>query len=224
MLNHSCLPNATWVFKGRELQVRAETDLTAGEELTISYIGSGGFKQRQKFLETWGIKCSCPLCLHGDIEPSGGLGVRLDAFMRDKHLSPQKFCGKAMELIREVKEESYSQAVWPMRELQQKLYEKLQGLGDLQSALTVLLKIKYAIEPYQTRPSCMAESIESSKLIVVTMGKIYKARDSKKMEDVGEVVAKTYVSMCAKALVEIETCYGKDSFLAVWERRKSTLR
>jgi len=75
MFNHSCDPNAWWVFDGAEFQVRALRDIGKGEEVTISYVGSHlGFESRQTMLEDiWGIKCKCSLCRMGDLGPADKL-------------------------------------------------------------------------------------------------------------------------------------------------------
>lgn len=65
-INHSCLPNIqhSW-HPGLEQEVfHAVRDITAGEELTVSYLGplNGDKKRRQGDLDDWGFKCSCPVC------------------------------------------------------------------------------------------------------------------------------------------------------------------
>ena len=74
MINHSCDPNSWWTFNGRELQMRAVRDISAGEEMTISYITiSGSYNNRQESLLTgWGFKCLCTLCEMGQMGPKEG--------------------------------------------------------------------------------------------------------------------------------------------------------
>lgn len=74
MVNHSCDPNSWWIFNGRELQMRAVRDISAGEELTMSYITvSGSYNIRQESLFTgWGFKCVCTLCEMGQLGPKEG--------------------------------------------------------------------------------------------------------------------------------------------------------
>ena len=67
-LNHACAPNchAEWNARmGREA-VHALRDISAGEELTISYLPPRGSvrEARQKaLLERFGFKCACALCV-----------------------------------------------------------------------------------------------------------------------------------------------------------------
>ena len=74
MINHSCDPNSWWTFNGRELQMRAVRDISAGEEMTISYITiSGSYNIPQESLLTgWGFKCVCTLCEMGQLGPKEG--------------------------------------------------------------------------------------------------------------------------------------------------------
>ncbi|KAF2877283.1 hypothetical protein BDV95DRAFT_589883 [Massariosphaeria phaeospora] len=68
-INHACRPNAHARFLPRSLrmQVRATADITAGEEITISY-GSIElpYAERQTlYREGWGFECGCALCISG---------------------------------------------------------------------------------------------------------------------------------------------------------------
>ncbi|CAM9529101.1 unnamed protein product [Chrysoparadoxa australica] len=68
-MNHSCQPNSEITYKGGSsgqplmAQVRAITDIAAGEELTQSYIDKElSLEDRQRALEDYGFKCSCSRC------------------------------------------------------------------------------------------------------------------------------------------------------------------
>ncbi|KAG5524985.1 hypothetical protein RHGRI_031610 [Rhododendron griersonianum] len=64
IINHSCLPNAVLVFKGRLAVVRAVQHIPKGTEVSISYIETAGSTMtRQKALkEQYFFSCSCPRC------------------------------------------------------------------------------------------------------------------------------------------------------------------
>ena len=69
-LEHSCVPNASLVFNGINLQVRALKNISKDEKITINYvtiyISNGIISQesRQKILkERYYFTCSCPKCL-----------------------------------------------------------------------------------------------------------------------------------------------------------------
>ena len=65
--NHSCSPNACYMVVDDAMVVRASTDVKAGEQLLISYIGPRvlqPLEQRREYLESsYGFDCRCPRCL-----------------------------------------------------------------------------------------------------------------------------------------------------------------
>ncbi|XP_041644416.1 histone-lysine N-methyltransferase SMYD3 [Cheilinus undulatus] len=64
LLNHDCRPNCVMVFEGTRLQLRAVQDISAEEELTISYIETLSLTEdRQKQLEEqYNFTCHCHSC------------------------------------------------------------------------------------------------------------------------------------------------------------------
>ena len=64
--NHSCSPNVTHMAFGDVTVFRANRDISAGEELCISYIGSDLLCEsksvRDEFLGSRDFTCSCPKC------------------------------------------------------------------------------------------------------------------------------------------------------------------
>ena len=63
-LTHSCAPNASVVYSGRELQVRAMKPIAAGEAVTISLVDvmwPRARRQQQLSLQ-YNIECSCDRC------------------------------------------------------------------------------------------------------------------------------------------------------------------
>ncbi|KAG0361979.1 SET and MYND domain-containing protein 3 [Podila minutissima] len=63
-MNHSCVPNCVYVFKGPKVECRVIRDIQPGEEMTISYIDQvGTTRERQRQLkEQYHFVCECPLC------------------------------------------------------------------------------------------------------------------------------------------------------------------
>lgn len=66
-MNHSCDPNATVVFDGPKLSLRALTDILKGDEITITYIDpSYPFHRRQDLLKhRYFFTCACQKCQLG---------------------------------------------------------------------------------------------------------------------------------------------------------------
>uniref|UniRef100_A0A672GH76 [histone H3]-lysine(4) N-trimethyltransferase n=1 Tax=Salarias fasciatus TaxID=181472 RepID=A0A672GH76_SALFA len=64
LLNHDCRPNCVMVFEGAKLQLRAVQDISAEEELTISYIETLSLtEERQKQLaDQYHFNCQCRRC------------------------------------------------------------------------------------------------------------------------------------------------------------------
>ncbi|KAI9598568.1 hypothetical protein BDF19DRAFT_346444, partial [Syncephalis fuscata] len=64
LLNHSCRPNCIYRFDGVQLQVIAQRPISAGEELTISYIDwIYGPNERTNQLERqYFFQCQCLRC------------------------------------------------------------------------------------------------------------------------------------------------------------------
>ncbi|KAG0298558.1 SET and MYND domain-containing protein 3 [Linnemannia gamsii] len=70
-MNHSCLPNCVYAFKGARVECRVIRDIQPGEELMISYIDQiGTTQERQKQLkEQYHFICNCPLCQYFPANP-----------------------------------------------------------------------------------------------------------------------------------------------------------
>ncbi|KAK5693418.1 hypothetical protein LTR97_009987 [Elasticomyces elasticus] len=64
LVNHSCLPNATRMFIGDAMVLRATKDIAKGEEILHAYVlPSVCVTERQMRMETvWGFQCDCELC------------------------------------------------------------------------------------------------------------------------------------------------------------------
>ncbi|KAG0267485.1 SET and MYND domain-containing protein 3 [Mortierella polycephala] len=70
-MNHSCVPNCIYTFKGSRVECRVVRDIEPGEEMTISYIDQiGTTQERQKQLkERYHFTCDCPLCRYFPANP-----------------------------------------------------------------------------------------------------------------------------------------------------------
>ncbi|KAG9750223.1 SET domain-containing protein, partial [Aureobasidium melanogenum] len=62
-MNHSCLFNSSRGFVGDFIVVRANKDISQGEEITTMYCPiDGNFGQLEHNLKNWGFSCGCKLC------------------------------------------------------------------------------------------------------------------------------------------------------------------
>ncbi|KAF9571859.1 SET and MYND domain-containing protein 3 [Mortierella alpina] len=63
-MNHSCVPNCVYTFRGSRVECRVIRDVQPGEELTISYIDQiGTTRERQRQLQDqYHFTCDCPFC------------------------------------------------------------------------------------------------------------------------------------------------------------------
>ncbi|KAF4122510.1 [histone H3]-lysine4/36 N-trimethyltransferase SMYD, partial [Geosmithia morbida] len=63
MMNHSCMPNAMIQLIGRNIVLRAETHIQAGDEIEISYTDyTRPRSSRRHALETYNFQCRCLRC------------------------------------------------------------------------------------------------------------------------------------------------------------------
>jgi len=76
-INHSCIPTCCRSFLGDMQIIRAAQDLSAGTELTFSYLGVVGKASEdpgslnKRLLDGWGFECSCPICIEDrELNPS----------------------------------------------------------------------------------------------------------------------------------------------------------
>ncbi|KND05090.1 uncharacterized protein SPPG_00764 [Spizellomyces punctatus DAOM BR117] len=70
LLNHSCHPNCSVLYEGREQVVRTIRDVHAGEELLGTYVdGMGERGERQQTLwSKYGFECDCERCAQGGVD------------------------------------------------------------------------------------------------------------------------------------------------------------
>ena len=122
-INHSCSPNAIWSWKKGDMkvkQVRACSNIAAGEEVLASYIGRTYYfgqrnHRRASLRENWGFDCYCKLCtLTGEDlsinekirEEIGKHHELVPAYLcKYKHTNALKSACKKVELIRKIRGE-----------------------------------------------------------------------------------------------------------------------
>ncbi|KAF8941447.1 hypothetical protein EDD21DRAFT_353425 [Dissophora ornata] len=70
-VNHSCVPNCVYTFRGSRVECRVIRDIQPGEEMTISYIDQiGTTQERQAQLKAqYHFTCDCPLCKYYPANP-----------------------------------------------------------------------------------------------------------------------------------------------------------
>ena len=67
-INHSCCPNCENIFNEGKIEITANQNISAGQEITISYINDfKNFKERQENCHKLGFVCSCELCKDEEI-------------------------------------------------------------------------------------------------------------------------------------------------------------
>ena len=64
LVNHRCMPNATFVFDGTRMYLRSITAIHKNEEITISYVDSTkpSYVRNQILRDGYSFRCTCPLC------------------------------------------------------------------------------------------------------------------------------------------------------------------
>ncbi|KAK5675731.1 hypothetical protein LTS10_011458 [Elasticomyces elasticus] len=64
LVNHSCVPNATRMFIGDAMVLRATRDIAQGEEVLHAYVlpSFGVAERRMRMEAVWGFRCDCKLC------------------------------------------------------------------------------------------------------------------------------------------------------------------
>jgi len=64
VINHSCLPNSSWLKVGSAMFIHASKPIERGEEITIPYFDVLiPLPQRRAGCKNWGFKCKCRRCI-----------------------------------------------------------------------------------------------------------------------------------------------------------------
>jgi hypothetical protein len=226
LINHSCEPNAWWVFEGKELRVRAATNILAGVELTFTYVGDRGeYGKRRDQLEThWGIACTCIVCKKGNV---GTITSSLRNTLRKLDLnnfssakSPAEFAGAISEMMAA----GHDYDTHPMRALHQQMAVRYVASGDIAPALQALLKVRYLIEPYQS-PSIHPKDRLSTLFNIVTLMNL-PLRDTTGLKlkfppgPILDLNKHLLFHLKYQYVEEVEKCFGLDSVVAKFEKRE----
>lgn len=69
LFNHSCRPNAVWVFNDttEAFEVRAVDEIESGQEVLLNYVPLGWPRAKRRMdLKPFNFECSCSLCVEPD--------------------------------------------------------------------------------------------------------------------------------------------------------------
>ncbi|CAK9116749.1 unnamed protein product [Durusdinium trenchii] len=155
--NHSCLPNCGVSWDDREgmLQVYAERDIAAGEELCL-YYQDVRFPTpvRQERLISLGFQCACPVCVAAD-PVSDERRARMQQLIEELEESEDE---KALELIQEtlrLYDEERLTVISYRKMAAYKAYAHSMSLGNLSDAARwAKLAYKYCLQchgPYHAQ-------------------------------------------------------------------------
>ena len=86
LVNHSCHPNACFVFAGNELMLRALEPIPAGAEITVSYVDCRRVApvRHAHLLKNYDFLCRCDVCSVGNGFESDRQGVDTAAWENDR--------------------------------------------------------------------------------------------------------------------------------------------
>jgi hypothetical protein len=223
-MNHSCLPNAYWCFNGREIQVRAQQDIEAGQELFITYTGGDTYERRKKQLwEGWGFKCRCQICTSEERGPEGRLKAVLDKLLHKATAAEEDGALKlryAMKGARVLSKKLPSGVeTWEMRQFYSQVYKAHRLNKSASEMLKTWLTFYYRIQPYQQQKSApLDRTSHLSLLIALTDHKLVSAEGLKEYADeLKNLVANVYPFLRGNLIRELERWYGGDSDIAKHE-------
>ncbi|KAG4440343.1 hypothetical protein IFR05_004195 [Cadophora sp. M221] len=222
MINHSCDPNSVWVSKGRTLQIRAEKDIATGEELTVCYIWTEPYQERQMQLESWIGKCSCPLCLNPPREPMGQLRNRVRDLIsaKDSTATPTEAWSVSLRAgIRQMQRAGFGNEAWPMKSLHSQLFRCRCGQYDAPNMLKTWLKQYYFVEASMRPQECLANRIRSLTVLAYLLDPNDPTYPNLKPypEQVLKLAPFLHYQLRARLLHDIRQCHSGDSYCVTHE-------
>lgn len=221
MMNHSCSANARWYSNGKELRIRARTDIKAGDELTICYDPTEDYTLRRRHLRNFDIDCTCPICQNGDTGPTGPFRRNIFKLSHPRpELKIPRLTGLA-NAIEAMKQGKYGYGIYPMRDLHQQAYLTHLRRGETAECLKVALKIYYVIEPMIVPP--IYEDYRLCTLYTIVSLLNAPPPGTTSIEELPpalqEIIPVVFIHLRAKIATDTERCYGADSIVAKFERQ-----
>jgi hypothetical protein len=221
MINHSCLANARWYHNGKELRIRARSDIKAGDELTICYDPTEDYTLRRSHLKDYGINCHCQICQVGDTGPTGPFRRKM------LHLAHSNQQRKNLEMeglesaIEDMRLHHMGYGVYPMRDIHQQAYLAYLSKGKTSECLKLALKIYYQVEPMISPP--IYEDYRLCTLYAIVSLLNPPLPEETNLEPLPptilEIIPKVFLQLRRKLASDTERCYGADSLVAQFERQ-----
>jgi len=247
LLNHSCDPNARLISEGAELRVRALKDISAGEELTISYgpdisdySNPSDYEGRQRYLRAnYGFDCTCRVCKLGQLGLTGQLQQRINEALApnpgilasqiktplqrqdflDKYTKELNACIAALEA------DGFPAGVYPTLALsRRKVACIILRLGGTKRTIPeifkTLLHIYFYLEPLQIEPIDVYDRLAMLNNINILLNQVILGFfPLEGLSSEPRTFEQLICHLQAKYLVDIEKCYGKDSWVGVFEKQ-----
>ncbi|KAH7419545.1 hypothetical protein BKA64DRAFT_699570 [Cadophora sp. MPI-SDFR-AT-0126] len=222
MLNHCCDPNSTWLSEGRTLQIRAERDIKAGEELTVCYHWMDTFEDRQKILSGWIGKCICCLCLDPPPEPNGNLREYVTRLITARGSAATPSQARSISLqqaIREMERVGLGPSAWPLRQLYAQLFQCRCGQYDGPEMLKTWLKLYFFVEPAMRPPECLANRNRSLAILayLLDLNDPSYANLEPYPEEIEKLAPWLHYQLRARLLHDVRQCRSKDSYCVKFE-------
>ena len=224
LINHSCEPNAHYVFEGTELRVRASRDIAEGEEVTFSYLGQvGDYEGRRQLLQKlWKIRCACSVCTECLWTEDYGFGRSMPALdmlraaIRGVYTSRLPPRPDNLAFAIGVLERSSSGFCIPaMLEAHQLLILLYTNVGNVEEALKTALKTRFLVE-HQQKPKMQLKDRLSTFFNIILL--LQSPKQPERILELGPLVVDTLRRMY---FCDIRKCFGEDS--AVYRHEKASL-
>jgi len=158
LANHSCTPNATIMFDGRTISLRALDAIEEGEQIFISYVDPTQSREgrRQELKDRYFFECGCGKCV-------GDEGAYETFFGAKESREPKMHCFLDPKGLREFATSAIKSGTVQKRELEAQVLNVTevitrsgtttspeQRLATIKSAFPLLKSKYYALPPYPT--------------------------------------------------------------------------
>ncbi|KAH7342483.1 hypothetical protein BKA65DRAFT_552115 [Rhexocercosporidium sp. MPI-PUGE-AT-0058] len=225
MINHACDPNCVWLSHGRTLQVRAERDIAAGEEITICYGWSETLQDRQIKLAGWIGKCSCSICINPPREPTGRLRDQITRLVTARGAAATPSQARAISLqfaIRQMERAGFGLNAWPNRHLYSQLFRCRVGQYDGPEMLKTWLKLYYFVEPAMRPHECLSNRNRSLAVLayLLDLNDPTYATLKPYPDEVIKLAPYLYYQLRVRLLHDVRQCHSKESYCVKFEEEK----